>query len=494
MLAKRRTGHDQNTVSMSHVGELSRGEPAEPAERGETIAHVDQRAVTLAMLAGFFKANGTLPHTHPLFMHGSLYAGEPIPPKVLWRSDKKPRSDHEASSWLTASEYQDQHDVLQTKVAQLAQLMRLSRHTVVYSGAGISAAVVGQAALSGTNKVGWTGCKTAAKPTPTHHSLALLGRLGLIHGWVQQNHDGLPQKAGFPQERICEVHGSWFDPSNPVVKYSGCLKAQECDWMERETATADLVLVMGTSLGGLCADQVVTECASRASQGASLGSCIINLQQTDVDGGMALKISGKTDDVLALLLDELGLPRPTAHNAVSWPTTSTALVPYDASGKRLPEGSETPWMWLDLRPGARIKLTKGHNHQGAKQPNTMHIGAKKGKTFQGKVLANVGPGNGTVSKRDEETCSFKLSIEGVPIRLGVWWLDAAARGGPAHLPIVNQIPVMADSKDTSTVAALQVAAGRPVDRPRSTNPASSNAPARRCVAQRPVGRANICTS
>jgi hypothetical protein len=43
------------------------------------------------------------------------------------------------------------------------------------------------------------------------------GREGLLHGWVQQNHDGLPQKAGFPQERINEIHGSWYDPGNPAT-------------------------------------------------------------------------------------------------------------------------------------------------------------------------------------------------------------------------------------------------------------------------------------
>ena len=68
-----------------------------------------------------------------------------------------------------------------------------------------------------------------------------------------------------------------YDPSNPVVKYSGCLKEHECAWMERETQQADLVLVMGTSLGGLHADQVATECALRAQRGESLGACIINL-------------------------------------------------------------------------------------------------------------------------------------------------------------------------------------------------------------------------
>ena len=84
----------------------------------------------------------------------------------------------------------------------------------------------------------------------THHAMAALAHRSLLHEWVQQNHDGLPQKAGFPQEFINEVHGAWYDPSNPVVKYTGCLRTAEAEWMEQEAQKADLVLVMGTSLGG----------------------------------------------------------------------------------------------------------------------------------------------------------------------------------------------------------------------------------------------------
>ena len=56
-----------------------------------------------------------------------------------------------------------------------------------------------------------------------------------------QNHDGLPQKAGVPQEMVNEIHGSWFDPSNPVVKYSGSLKNLNYEWMLADAEQADLV-------------------------------------------------------------------------------------------------------------------------------------------------------------------------------------------------------------------------------------------------------------
>ena len=40
---------------------------------------------------------------------------------------------------------------------------------------GISAAVIGQAALSGQNTVGWKNNTRAAPPTFTHHALGFLG-------------------------------------------------------------------------------------------------------------------------------------------------------------------------------------------------------------------------------------------------------------------------------------------------------------------------------
>ena len=221
--------------------------------------------------------------------------------------------------------------------------------------------------------------------------------------------------------------------------------------MNRETEAADLVLVIGTSLGGLYADETATTCCERAAAGASLGGVIINLQQTDEDGKMTLSCKGKSDNVLQLLLAELGLPPldPRKSSAVIWPEVTCALVPYDARGRRLPEGSTAPRMWLDLRLGAKIKLTAGHNHQGAKQPSTMHVGARKGQKFHGEALRNVGPGRGSVLKRDDPTSSIRLIIEGAPMKLGAWWMDAAMRGGPEILPIVNTEPLFEDSPDPS---------------------------------------------
>eukprot|EP01051_Picozoa_sp_SAG22_P010364 SAG22_NODE_930_length_6462_cov_4.402326_3_plen_526_part_00 len=473
---------------------------------------------------------------HPLFMHGRAFVAAPAAgpgqvapqkPRATWKSTKPPRDDHDAPKWLTATEYGDSAHDAQAKARQLADLIRLSRKTVLYTGAGISASVIGQAARSGTNTQGWkAGGRTAADPTYTHRALALLCKEGLVHSWVQQNHDGLPQKAGLPQEHINEIHGSWYDPSNPVVKYSGSLKDAEEQRMCNDAQTADLVIVLGSSLGGLYADEVATKtaCRSRApppppggeegivpgsqvmaqvagrrkqlcgvvtgaaadgrvvgrfveydddddwdavlagdedecealslpagtivtkavsQREPSLGTVCINLQQTDQDGKMSLRLFGKSDDVLKRVLFELGLTKttkgPGGFRPVRWPREDRVLVPYDRTGRRLPDGSDAGKMWLDLRAGQAVKITRGHNIQGAKQPCYLHIGGTKPRKFKGQTR-QPGPGHGRVVRRDEAQTCFLLNIEGATMKLGLWWLDAAVRGSVERLPVVNMDP------------------------------------------------------
>jgi len=278
------------------------------------------------------------------------------------------------------------------------------------------------------------GKSTDALPTFTHYALGALSKAGLLHGWVQQNHDGLPQKAGFPQESINEIHGSWFDPSNPVVKYSGNLKDDAYPWMQEDAATADLVLVLGTSLGGLNADQVAINAAKRSLNGRALGMVMINLQQTEQDGKASLRLFGKSDNVLRKLLQKMQV-NPGSLSPATFTQEPRVLVPYDAEGNR----SHTAKMWLDLRKGAKVRLTAGHNVQGARQPVYMHIGNTTKKEVNGR---RCGPGHGRVTKWDDIRCAIFLEIEGVRMTLGQWWIEAAVRGGPSSLPVVNLQPQM----------------------------------------------------
>jgi NAD-dependent deacetylase len=47
-----------------------------------------------------------------------------------------------------------------------------------------------------------------AKPNPGHYGFALLAKDGSLATLITQNIDGLHQRAGFPQDRLVEIHGS----------------------------------------------------------------------------------------------------------------------------------------------------------------------------------------------------------------------------------------------------------------------------------------------
>jgi len=419
------------------------------------------------------------------YFHGRAFRGDLQQPRTSWQSDQKPRDDHSAPDWLTATEFEDHEQVMDQKCSMLAEMILLSNKTVVYSGAGISvASCIGQAARgSGTNK----SRGLDAWPSKTHYALGTLGKHKLIHGWIQQNHDGLPQKAGFPQEHINEIHGSWFDPSNPVVLYSGNLKDDAYPSMRHDAATADLVIVVGTSLGGLNADQVATKTAHRSCRdcewradgtGGALGTVMINLQQTEQDGKASLRMFGTTDSILPRVLEKLGLAEASVckcgrkfcrePNGYMYNTSPSgehqwdlklkgtdnvmhkaerahfcpervAVVPYDQEGNL----SSTAWTQLDLSDGAHVKLTAGHNVQGSGQPHYMHIGASEPYTrpdaYGGQTM-QPGPGHGRVHSFNQANCAYNLVIEGVMMQLGVWWLEAAKRGQLPTLPVINTNP------------------------------------------------------
>merc|ERR1719352_1397219 len=131
---------------------------------------------------------------------------------------------------------------------------------------------------------------------------------------------------------------------------------------------------------------------------------MINLQQTEQDGKASLRVFGQSDEVLKRLLKEFGMsPRGINLKPATFDlAVPRVLVPYDQDGRR----SETARMWLDLRDGAKVKLTEGHNVQGAQQPVYMHIGADKPYTYRGRTMKN-GPGHGRVVKRRDATVSYE---------------------------------------------------------------------------------------
>lgn len=187
---------------------------------------------------------------------------------------------------------------------------------MLYTGAGISTAsriadyaslAAGRQSLSapGENKVAshWDVAPTLAHCvlSAVHHQVKPLT-------WVQQNHYVLPQKAGFPQQALNEIHGAWYDPSNPVVPMSVSLRTDLFEWLlDLSDNTCDFSLVLGSSLCGMNADRMVTAPAARARQGVGQGAVSVSLQRTKLDDQASVHIFAGCDDFACLLAQELGV-------------------------------------------------------------------------------------------------------------------------------------------------------------------------------------------
>lgn len=148
-------------------------------------------------------------------------------------------SNHQARPGYTskrAHEYEDVEEVLLEKVKELARLMKLSKKTLLYTGAGISTAAglgdYASAEHSENNVPVWNNNNNDstrkqkkplrslydAEPTECHRVLTDVchKKFDLVQYWVQQNHDGLPQKAGFPQHLMNETKFTVLGTIRPI--------------------------------------------------------------------------------------------------------------------------------------------------------------------------------------------------------------------------------------------------------------------------------------
>lgn len=123
------------------------------------------------------------------------------------RCDEPVRPDQKNNT--LAHEYLDEESVLEEKVEVLADMMRGGK-CVVYSGAGLSRASgipdygsKAKESLSNTTKKLVTPLD--AEPTLSHCVIARLVEKGLVVQVVNQNHDGLAQKAGVPEALVNEI-------------------------------------------------------------------------------------------------------------------------------------------------------------------------------------------------------------------------------------------------------------------------------------------------
>eukprot|EP00930_Biecheleria_cincta_P098581 TRINITY_DN90241_c0_g1_i1.p1 TRINITY_DN90241_c0_g1~~TRINITY_DN90241_c0_g1_i1.p1 ORF type:complete len:468 (-),score=62.87 TRINITY_DN90241_c0_g1_i1:10-1248(-) len=406
-------------------------------------------------------------------------------------------------------EYEDSDEVLKEKVLLLHRMLQSSKNSVAYTGAGISTGAgvddyaSGLQSASSTPPIATDALKSpyTCQPTLCHKVLSACYKKGLLHYWLQQNHDGLPQKAGVPQCAMNEIHGSWYDCSNPVVHMSGELRADLFEEFQAWRGKADVVLAFGTSLAGMNADSICSETADRQRaifDGASPvekssstfgGVVICSLQKTTRDDIAALRIYSKLDRLAAFMMREISGMKEIVEgshccgevvkvqvadidqathteimvevNRIVYPPNinetylhnrkikdDVFLVPYDPkTGRR--------FMELNQIFASNPSLNKGSEEARemlkakVRQLDVSTL-TKLDLREDSEVKLTLGPHTGdegeVVGKQNEGhyKIRFKHALKpGSKLKapferiLGTWWIEAAVKGEVEMLPVVN---------------------------------------------------------
>lgn len=272
----------------------------------------------------------------------------------------------------------DDADELRIKVKQLAEAIRTSHSLVIYTGAGISTAA-SIPDYRGPNGV-WTKLKkgqsvsvgdlSQAEPTLTHMCIKMLHKEKLVQHVVSQNCDGLHLRSGLPRHNLSELHGNMFievcTTCIPVREYVRLFDVTERTALHRHATgrqcgqcggdLRDTIVhfgergILDQPLNWKGAIEAAEHCDTIVCLGSSLKVLkkyprlwcmsrpavkrprlyIVNLQWTPKDEFAALKINGKCDDVLSLLMEELNIKAPT-YNRAEDPIFSmaTSLQPWE---------------------------------------------------------------------------------------------------------------------------------------------------------------------
>lgn len=370
---------------------------------------------------------GTPMSAEPIAAHGLL--GDPSwpMPRIARACGEEARPGYKTKQ---AHEFLDEPEVLRAKVKLLVELVRRSKACVAYTGAGISTASgISDYATKASDSVSGAASRKRmspwmAEPTQAHRILVSLHAAGHLKHWVQQNHDGLPQKAGFPQKDLNEIHGAWWDPSNPVVPMDGTLRGDLIEWMLEWEDKVDLCLALGTSMVGMNADRMAVSPANRAARArreTALGTVIVALQQTQYDEISSLRIFAQIDEVMALLAEEMGItvsPSESVSGSGQFQGRLLEGLPYAADGLRRPGANLT----LDLRVGSRLRVANQPDWDERRHGNVCEVmDAPEELAKEGHLQLRF-PGEG--------------GRKSVTRFMGGWWLEAAQRGEVERLPLV----------------------------------------------------------
>lgn len=222
-------------------------------------------------------------------------------PQVTVKSDKLARPD--LPGRITKTEYKDDVQLFNNKIALLAKWMKESKNCVIYSGAGLSTAS-GINDIASKKKVQEVGNRLQLQPNQAHHIIAALYNKKYVKHLVNQNHDGLCQKAGLPLAALNEIHGSWFDKYNIVKMMDDKLDPKKLKQLHEWEEKSDLVIAVGTSLAGMNADSIAQ--LAGETQGKRL--VIINNQETRLSSVSQMNIFCDISKTFTALSKKLGVP------------------------------------------------------------------------------------------------------------------------------------------------------------------------------------------